>query len=298
MSNPSVENVYTRQTAKELTKKYFWKLLGMVAIAFAIPYALLMAGSAATSLLGADHPFYAVLPLVLMIFVMLLMCGLMLGLMSAVIDLCKGNENVTVGRVFSRMGQCLKAFGLGMWVGLKTMLWMLPGYALVIVGAIMSFGSVDSTTGTISESSAMMMGLATIAGVILLFALAFPAAFRYMLSTYVLADKPETGVFECVRQSKAMMKGHKWQAFKLVLPIILIMYVIVLVLSVAMGAVMALLANTPAAMTILSIVLMVVIIAAMLYYMIRMYLCYTLFYLKRVEDQNPAADAAEAPYAE
>ena len=44
--------------------------------------------------------------------------------------------------------------------------------------------------------------------------------------------------------------------------------------------------------------LMVVIIAAMLYYMIRMYLCYTLFYLKRLEEQNPTQETDEAPYAE
>lgn len=290
MKNLSVENVYTRAKAKELTKKYFWKLLGMMVIVFGIVYAISFGG---TALLAASgNGAVAVIGYLLLMVVMLLVAsGLGMGLISAMIDLCKGDETVTVGRVFSRMGKCLKACGLSLWVGLKTFLWMLPGYVVVIVSAIVVVGSVDTTTGVVSESTAATLTVLPVIGMILMFALVFPAVYRYMLSTYILADKPETGVFECVRQSKAMMKGHKWQCFKLVLPIILILYVVVLVISVALGAVIGLLANTAAAATILSIVLMVVIFAAMLYYMIRMYLCNTLFYLKRVEEQNPAEEA-------
>ena len=297
MKNLSVENVYTRASAKELAKKYFWKLLGMLAIVLGITYAITFGGTALLAL-GGNETVFAIGYIVLMVVMVLVASGLSMGLYAAMIDLCRGNETVTVGRVFSRMGKCLKAFGLSLWVGLKTFLWMLPGYVVVLVSAFAVLSFTEPTTGTISESSAGTMALLMFGGMLLMFILGIPAVYRYMLSTYILADNPDTGVFESVRQSKAMMKGHKWQAFKLVLPIILIMYVIVLVLSVAMGAVMALLANTPAAMTILSIVLMVVIIAAMLYYMIRMYLCYTLFYLKRVEEQNPAQEAVEAPYTE
>lgn len=277
MSNPSVENVYTRQAAKELTKKYFWKLLGMMAIAFGISYAIILGGSALMALTGSEA-VVAVGGIVLMIAMTLVSSGLMMGLIAAMIDLCRGDETVTVGRVFSRMGQCLKAFGLNLWVSLKMILWMLPGYAVIIAGVVMG-ASVSSP-----EDSAGVMTLLMFVGMILLFALMIPAAYRYMLSTYILADKPATGVFESVRQSKAMMKGHKWQAFKLVVPIILIMYVVVLVISVALGAVMSLLADSAAVMGILSIVMFIVMFAVMLYYMIRMYLCYALFYLKRTED--------------
>lgn len=297
MKNLSVENVYTRAKAKELTKKYFWKLLGMMAILYGIIYAISFGGTALLAASG-NEAIAMIGYLLLMVVMVLVASGLSMGLIAALIDLCKGDETVTVGRVFSRMGQCLKACGLSLWVGLKTFLWMLPGYVVVIVSAIVVVGSVDTTTGAVSESAAATLTVLPVIGMILMFALAIPAAFRYMMSTYILADKPETGVFECVRQSKAMMKGHKWQCFKLVLPIILILYVVVLVISVAMGAVMGLLANTAAAATILSIVLMVVVFAAMLYYMIRMYLCYTLFYLKRVEEQNPAEETIEAVAAE
>ena len=41
MTKLTIENVYTRHKAKELTKKHFWKLLGMMAIAFGIPFVLM-----------------------------------------------------------------------------------------------------------------------------------------------------------------------------------------------------------------------------------------------------------------
>ena len=291
MKNLSVENVYTRAAAKELTKKHFWKLLGMLAIMLGITYAILLGGSALLSIMG-NEVVMAIGMIVLILVMVLIAAGLGMGFYSAMIDLCRGNEDVTVGRVFSRMRQCPKACGLSLWIGLKTFLWMLPGYVLMIAGVMLAM------MAPAPEDSSGIMVLMMLGGMILMFALIFPAVYRYMLSTYILADKPETGVFESVRQSKAMMKGHKWQAFKLVLPVVLIMYVVMLVLSVAFGAAIGLLANTPVAMTILSIVLMIAVIGADLYYMIRMYLCYALFYLKRVEEQNPAQEAVEAPYAE
>ncbi len=297
MKNLSVENVYTRAKAKELTKKYFWKLLGMMAIVFGIVYAITLGGTALLAATG-NETIAVIGYLVLMAVMLLVASGLGMGLIAAMIYICRDGEQVKVSQVFSRMGQCLKACGLSLWVGLKTFLWMLPGYLVVIVSAIVVVGSAYTTNGATAEETAALMTVLPLIGMILMFVLAIPAVYRYMLSTYILADKPETGVFESVRQSKAMMKGHKWQAFKLILPIMLIMYVVMLVVMVALGAVMGLLANTAAAATILSIVLVVVLYAAMLYYMIRMYLCYTLFYLKRVEEQNPAQEAVEAPYAE
>lgn len=288
MSNLSVENVYIRQEAKELTKKYFWKLLGMVAIAFAIPYALLMGGSAATSLLGTDHPIYAVLPLVLMVFIMLLMCGLMLGMISALIDLCRHDVNVTVGRVFSRMGQCLKAFGLMLWVGLKTMLWALPGYALI---GFVGFGiavSGDPHNAQLTEVTAQAtLIILPLLAMLIIFTLVIPAALRYMLSTYILADKPETSVFDCVRQSKAMMKGHKWQAFKLAVPLFLLMLLAEFFMALGYSLLVALLGETALAVA-ASIVLLIGWIVLNLYFSIRLSLGYCIFYIKRCKEQEAA----------
>ncbi len=289
MSNPSVENVYTRHTAKELTQKYFWKLLGLMVTAVGIPYILSMVVTALLSLTESKSVII-IGSFVLMLVNILVSSSLILGLYSAMIDLCRGDDTVTVSRVFSRMGDCLKAFGLNLWVALKIMLWALPAYALMIVVTFFALDAVKDSAVMAGEARAWLQTLLMISPfvvMVLVFALAVPAALRYMLSVYILADKPETGVFDCVNQSKAMMKGHKWQAFKLTLPILLIMYVILLVIAVAVGALGIALGLEPNSFA-FSIILMIVMFATMLYYMIRAYLCYALFYLKRTKDQEPA----------
>jgi len=41
------------------------------------------------------------------------------------------------------------------------------------------------------------------------------AAYRYRMAIYLLIDHPEMSVMECLRQSKQMMKGRKWELFVL-----------------------------------------------------------------------------------
>ena len=295
MKNLSVENVYTRAHAKDLTKKHFWKLLGMTAVAFGIPVAMMTAVTTLTTSLAATQPvLHRLVTLVLSLAVSLGTCGLGLGLVKAMIDLARGDEHLTVGMVFQRMGYTLKAFGLSLWVGLKTFLWMLPGYLVMISSVFVVVGTVDPTTGAIPESAAGTMALLMFGGMLLMFILGIPAAYRYLMSTYILADNPETGVFQSVRESKAMMKGHKWQCFKLIVPVFLVMLVVMLVVSIALTAAAALLGTTAAGTSVMSTVMMVVMFALELYYMVRMYLCYAIFYIKRVEEQKPEEDAASA----
>ena len=48
--------------------------------------------------------------------------------------------------------------------------------------------------------------------------LVFPgiiASYRYRMAIYLLVDDPGRGVMECLRISKEMMKGHKWELFVL-----------------------------------------------------------------------------------
>lgn len=41
------------------------------------------------------------------------------------------------------------------------------------------------------------------------------AAYRYRLALYLLIDHPELSVFQCLRESSRLMKGHKWELFVL-----------------------------------------------------------------------------------
>lgn len=41
------------------------------------------------------------------------------------------------------------------------------------------------------------------------------AAYRYRMAKFLLLDDPDRGVTDCIRMSKQMMKGHKWECFVL-----------------------------------------------------------------------------------
>ena len=41
------------------------------------------------------------------------------------------------------------------------------------------------------------------------------AAYRYRMAKFLLLDNPDMGVMECIRASKQMMAGHKWECFVL-----------------------------------------------------------------------------------
>lgn len=309
MSNLTVENVYTRHKAKELARKHFWKLLGMMLIVGVIVYAIYGAGlalvaqlpgaiatteltttSASFNVDGSGAP-YVLAMLALILLVMLISGGLGLGLTSAMLGICRGDESVTVGRVFSRMGQCLKALGLSLWVGLKTMLWALPVYAL---GGVATYLILSSMSGEMGDAATTMLMLIPILIMVLVFALVIPAFYRYMLSNYVLADKPDTGIRNCVKESKALMAGHKWQAFKLVIPIILALYGVMIVMVLVFGLLMAALAEVSEVLqVILAVLLMVAFIGLVVYFAIRMSLAYCLFYLNRIGEGSSEEPAEE-----
>ncbi|MBR6633183.1 MAG: DUF975 family protein [Clostridia bacterium] len=50
--------------------------------------------------------------------------------------------------------------------------------------------------------------------------LVFPVYFTYCMAVFVTLDKPEASVFSALRESRRMMKGHKWTAFRTTLPIL------------------------------------------------------------------------------
>ena len=317
MKNLSVENIYTRQKAKELTKKNFWRLLGMMMLTGLIVSVLVYGGIALLSYLtdaqwvttvqaysyqatinpasiGAE---FTIGFIVLMIVATLLGTGLNLGLLRAITDVARDTEKVPVGRVFSRMKYFLKGWCLSLWVGFKTMLWALIVYLPV---GFIGFGIAvagDPQSAQLNETTAMLMTMLPLFAIILVFALVIPAMLRYFLSTYVLADEPSTSVFECVRQSKAMMKGHKWQLFKLTIPYLLKMYGWMFLIIAVFAAVMAVGQNVQSdAVSIIAAVVMlasyVLLLVKLLVYALRSQVAFCVFYLKR-KGETPAIPPEE-----
>ena len=317
MKNLSVENIYTRQKAKELTKKNFWRLLGMMMLTGLIVSVLVYGGIALLSYLTdaqwvttvQAYSYQATINpasigteftigfIVLMIVTTLLATGLNLGLLRAITDVARDTEKVPVGRVFSRMKYFLKGWCLSLWVGFKTMLWALIVYLPV---GFIGFGIAvagDPQSAQLNETTAMLMTMLPLFAIILVFALVIPAMLRYFLSTYVLADEPSTSVFECVRQSKAMMKGHKWQLFKLTIPYLLKMYGWMFLIIAVFAAVMAVGQNVQSdAVSIIAAVVMlasyVLLLVKLLVYALRSQVAFCVFYLKR-KGETPAIPPEE-----
>ena len=317
MKNLSVENIYTRQKAKELTKKNFWRLLGMMMLTGLIVSVLVYGGIALLSYLTdaqwvttvQAYSYQATINpasigteftigfIVLMIVTTLLATGLNLGLLRAITDVARNAEKVPVGRVFSRMKYFLKGWCLSLWVGFKTMLWALIVYLPV---GFIGFGIAvagDPQSAQLNETTAMLMTMLPLFAIILVFALVIPAMLRYFLSTYVLADEPSTSVFECVRQSKAMMKGHKWQLFKLTIPYLLKMYGWMFLIIAVFAAVMAVGQNVQSdAVSIIAAVVMlasyVLLLVKLLVYALRSQVAFCVFYLKR-KGETPAIPPEE-----
>ncbi len=66
------------------------------------------------------------------------------------------------------------------------------------------------------------------------------AAYRYRQGLYLLLDHPEMGIMDCIRTSKNLMIGHKWELFVMDLSFLL-WNLAVAVLSSALGSLMPLL---------------------------------------------------------
>ncbi len=294
MKNLTVENVYIRHNAKLLTNKHFGKLLGMTLIIAAVVFGLIAAGMALLVLMS-DSSNAAIIMIgyfLLMLLFILLSSGLGLGYTQALLGLCRGKK-VSVKQVFSPgIGRSFKAFRLSLWVGLKIFLWILPLYAIIgFVGfgiAVAGDPNAAELTNATAQVTLMVLPLVALVGVA---ALVIPAALRYMLSTYVLADKPETGVRACVHESKAMMTGHKWQAFKLTIPLLLAMYAISFGVTLLFSLLATFLGNSEAAVILTGTVVPLISIALSVYFSIRMTVCQTMFYLHRTGEQTTPESA-------
>lgn len=325
MKNLTVENIYTRQTAKQLVKKYFWKLLGMMLLLTVITSVLSIGSTYLVSLIAgvpmdlsgmsldqyaeaatdsasfnavfslaledsaaASNPAYILGSLIQSLLLTLVGGGLSLGMISATIKLAQDKEKVKVGQIFSRMKYCLKYFGLSLWMGFKVLLWALPGFAFLIGAYTFIFSSAYAEAAdalAVSEGIGMVMiSLVPLLAILLILALCIPAALRYQLAPYILADVPSTGVFACVRESKTMMKGHKWQSFKLCIPYILALYGWVILLCIILAFVMMIAGEETLIISlIVCIAAFVAMIALILIYTMRMAMAYCVFYLKRAD---------------
>ena len=112
-------------------------------------------------------------------------------------------EEIAVTTVLARLPLFFKAIGLNLMIFLRLVLWMLPGMALSMFGAVV----------TLLEPS--IGGLLMLAAMAVIFVLMIRAMYSYRLATYIMADVPETGINASIRRSKEVMKGRRMELFGL-----------------------------------------------------------------------------------
>ena len=112
-------------------------------------------------------------------------------------------EEISYSTVLARLPLFFKAIGLDVMVALRVFLWMLPGWGVSLLGAVIML---------YLPSLGMLV---MIAAVVLMFVLMIRAMYRYRLASYVLADAPQTGINAAIRRSKEIMKGRKMELFSL-----------------------------------------------------------------------------------
>ena len=294
----SVENVYVRQEAVRLTRQHFWSLLTMAlifkfvteALAWALvaigdalmvseiktvidQYAILVTSTQMTSsepLLTALvdlllSPKFIIFNLVYIVVTALVSAGLSFGRIQQFLSAARGDRPKPL-RIFGGMKHCLKTWGVQLLCGLKLTLWMLPGIAVMLLGSYLT---------TCQQPD--VGNLIIIIGIVLMLVLGARALLRYGMAVYLLADDPTRGVRECVKTSKAMLKGRLWQYFKVDMPVFFKM----LGVSMLAGLLFTVLENviTMDAQT-YTIVKTVLDFAATIYFVLQLHMVQTSFFLR------------------
>lgn len=154
-------------------------------------------------LMRADHT-WGVVSLILML-VSLLTAFLRLGAVNSQLKLLRG-ESISYGDVLSRAEASFRAIGLMIWRGLWMILWMLPGVAVTVGGfyLVASVITVETTVITVLN----LVSVALFLGISVMIFLGGWAFIRYFFATCVMADHPETGPVQALRESRAMVKGN------------------------------------------------------------------------------------------
>lgn len=237
----TVENVYIRQEAVQLTRRHFWRLLAMTVLISIVSaglnlaltflgdklmlpeaskvidqYALLLTSSKMTSsepLINAvielfTSPRFILFNLLFIAVTGLVTAGLALGHTQQLLDTGRGGYPEPL-RMFSGMTFCLKAWGVQLWTGLKTGLWCLPGAALLIIGAELKLYDLAAAGNAVF-----------VIGAVLMLVLAMRALLRYAMASILLADEPDRGIRDCVKSSTALMQGRLWQYIRVSIPMI------------------------------------------------------------------------------
>jgi uncharacterized membrane protein len=144
---------------------------------------------------------FALLELLAIALIAGLSAPLQLGYIRYWVGMLK-HEGPSLDKLFSRFKIFFKAAGQTLYIALLSFLWGLPALVVYIGGFVLG-ASIES----------MQIIFLTVLLVIALSVFAEVMVFRYAMAPYLMAQYPGKGVFETIRESKALMKGNKWRLF-------------------------------------------------------------------------------------
>ena len=136
---------------------------------------------------------------------------LMLGLFYFFLNLAKRSK-AEIGDLFigfrSGASYYWKTIGVTLWIGLIVIGWTLLLIAIPI-GIVfgLSFSN-HFVTSPWMQPIIVILGLLGTVGLIIVM-------YSYVMTYFILAETPDTPVFDCIRRSKHMMAGRKWKFFML-----------------------------------------------------------------------------------
>lgn len=299
--NQSIENIYIRQEAVAVTRRFFWPLLGISALlrivtgalekgltaigdALMLPeinevmeqFALLSNSARITSVqptLDAltqllTSPKFILFNLMFMLLTSLVNDGMYLGFVRQQLNAARGIRPMPL-KAFAGMKHCLKALGLSLWTKLKVALWLLPGVVLMFLGSAL-----------LSSGLSGIGDVVVLVGLGVMFALGLRAALRYALATYILADKPDRSIRICTSCSASLMDGRLWQYIRALLPVLLKVTGAYVLANFVWELIFSLI---PATAQVSSAVGTVLIFAATAYFILQMDMVSVVFYLRTLK---------------
>ena len=135
---------------------------------------------------------------VLSVVVWLVVPFLSLGLIASLMKLLRG-EAVAPADVLCRRGCFLKAIGLQLYVGLRELLWMVPGIAVMVLSVPVLYWLQN-----LSVFQLMYFG-----GLLLVLVLGLRAALHYSQAEMLMAEHPEARIRDCLHDSVMIMHHRK-----------------------------------------------------------------------------------------
>lgn len=150
---------------------------------------------------------------------------LTLGLLNYFFMLLRGEKDAPISTAFSRTNCFFKGIGLNLMTTLRTFLWMLPGMAAEVLALVLALRDETSTLALV-----LMY-----AGAAAMLVLGIRAALHYAMATRVMAESPEKGINQCIRESVAVMRRRKLLLVSLELSFILLNLCISLAESLLTG---------------------------------------------------------------